>query len=281
MKTIPIAVQAILPGRKLHMADLYTLTLRTGATLRWTGADVPVRLDGLIFKPVQIERGTVRWVMGVEVDGMKVTVFPDADLMLEGVPFAVAARAGALTDAVLMLERAYIDDFAMPAVGAVHQYEGALMVDQVTGVEVFLSVKSYLNILNREMPRRTFSPGCGNTLYDNACGVNRAARGLVGYVLEGSTRRSVQHGMSIAPGHLDYGSLEFTSGANAGVLITMTRNTAGALSLVVPLRADVAPGDSFVAFPGCDRTLITCETKFNNKPRFRGHPWIPKAETAY
>ncbi|MDR5170733.1 DUF2163 domain-containing protein [Methylobacillus flagellatus] len=283
MKTIPIAVQALLdsPVQVYRRADLFTIITATGITLRWTGCDVPVKLDALTFNPVPLERGRVRWVMGIEVDTMELTVFPPADLAVEGVPFITAARTGALKDATLLLERAYFTDFSLPAAGAIHQFEGSISVDLVTGVEVKMSVKSFTNLLNREMPARAFTPGCGNTLYDTGCGVNREARAMTGSVQAGSNRRQIKHALSLTDAYLNYGAIEFTSGANQGVQVTIGRTTSDTLNLVVPLRADVAVGDTFKAYPGCDRTLDTCINKFANKARFRGFPWIPKPETAY
>jgi uncharacterized phage protein (TIGR02218 family) len=281
MKSASPAVQAILVGRLFKKADIYTLTLRTGTTLRWTGADVPVRLDGVTYSPVPIERSKLKWAMGVEVDNLTLTIYPPPDLLIEGQPLNVAARTGALDDAVLLLESAYITDFASPAAGALHQFEGAISVDKASAVEVALTVKSFTSIFNREVPIRSFTPGCGNTLYDTGCGVNREARALFGSVEVGSTRRAIKHSMTFAERYLDYGALEFTSGENAGVLITLTKNTVGTFNMVVSLSADVAIGDTFKVYPGCDRTLETCLDKFNNKSRFRGYPWIPKPETAY
>lgn len=281
MKSASPAVQTYLAGNIFRQADIYTLTLRTGNTLRWTGADVPVRLDGLTFTPVPIERSKVRWVRGIEVDTLNMTLFPPADMLLDGVPFNVAARTGALNDALLLLERAFINDFSLPAVGAIHQFEGSVAVDLVTGADIKLSVKSYTSVLNREVPIRAFTPGCGNTLYDTGCGVNRAARALTGSVLAGSTRKAIKHGFSLTSGYLDHGAIEFTSGANNGVMATIGRTTSDTLNLVVPLLADVATGDTYKVYPGCDRTLDTCTNKFANRARFRGFPWIPKPETAY
>lgn len=281
MKTANSEVQAILAGGVLRQADIYTIVQLNGATQRWTSSDVPVFLDGLSYQPVPIERSRVRWVMGVEVDTLNLTVHPPENLLVDGIPFILAARTGALKDATLLLERAYLTDFSVPAVGTIHQFEGAISVDKVTGVEVKMSVKSYISKLNREMPTRAFTPGCGNTLYDTGCGVNREARGMTGIVQAGSTRLQIKHNMSVSSQYLDFGCLEFTSGANDGVTVTIGRTNSDTLHLVVPLNVSVSPGDTFRAYPGCDRTLESCINKFSNKPRFRGFPWIPKPETAY
>jgi hypothetical protein len=52
------------------------------------------------------------------------------------------------------------------------------------------------------------------------------------------------------------------------------------ITVIPPLVAAPSPGDTFTAWPGCDRMLATCEIKFNNRLRYRGQPWIPAPETA-
>lgn len=39
-------------------------------------------------------------------------------------------------------------------------------------------------------------------------------------------------------------------------------------------------GDAFTAYPGCDKQITTCDSKFNNKSNFGGFPYIPAPETA-
>ena len=51
-------------------------------------------------------------------------------------------------------------------------------------------------------------------------------------------------------------------------------------SVVGPLPAAVANGDTFQVWPGCDKVQATCSGKFANLARFRGQPYIPMAETA-
>jgi uncharacterized phage protein (TIGR02218 family) len=38
---------------------------------------------------------------------------------------------------------------------------------------------------------------------------------------------------------------------------------------------DIAPGDAFVAFAGCDKRIETCAARFGNVVNFRGFPSIP------
>jgi hypothetical protein len=39
-------------------------------------------------------------------------------------------------------------------------------------------------------------------------------------------------------------------------------------------------GDTFTAYPGCDKTQNTCTSKFNNLVNFGGFPYVPVPEAA-
>lgn len=40
------------------------------------------------------------------------------------------------------------------------------------------------------------------------------------------------------------------------------------------------PGESFTMYPGCDKTMKTCDNKFNNIINYAGEPFVPIPETA-
>jgi hypothetical protein len=54
---------------------------------------------------------------------------------------------------------------------------------------------------------------------------------------------------------------------------------AGVFTLLTPLIYAPAPGDSFVAYPGCDKKLRTCTDKFNNRINYGGEPFTPVPES--
>lgn len=68
--------------------------------------------------------------------------------------------------------------------------------------------------------------------------------------------------------------------ANRGQSRTVKSYTGGSFKLMYPLNAVPASGDTFFAFPGCDKLQSTCTTKFSNLPNFGGQPYVPRPETA-
>jgi len=73
--------------------------------------------------------------------------------------------------------------------------------------------------------------------------------------------------------------VKFTSGLNTGVSRTLRSYTPGQFVSIAPWPFAVAPGDSFTAYPGCNKAMGTCNTKFGNLLRFRGQPFVPAPDT--
>ena len=89
------------------------------------------------------------------------------------------------------------------------------------------------------------------------------------------------NGLPVPSGSATYtlGTLQFTSGLNIGLWgFIVNWDGQSTLSLLEPMPFDVLPGDYFIAYPGCDKTLATC-TAFGNAPQFGGEPFIPVPET--
>jgi hypothetical protein len=76
-------------------------------------------------------------------------------------------------------------------------------------------------------------------------------------------------------GYFAYGSVTFTSGANAGLSMEVRSFAPGAIELILPMPRSVAIGDQFTIVAGCDRTMGTCSGRFANLNNFRGEPYIP------
>ena len=84
---------------------------------------------------------------------------------------------------------------------------------------------------------------------------------------------------AFATGSFASGTVEWTSGANAGrraeVMMHEIAATEVSITLMeMPVRA-LATGDAFVIRAGCDKRLETCRDRFANALNFRGFPNIP------
>jgi hypothetical protein len=80
-------------------------------------------------------------------------------------------------------------------------------------------------------------------------------------------------------GYWSLGRITFTSGALNGLSAFITgSNSSGQLQMSVPLPSAPATGVTFSIIPGCDKTVATCLTKFNNIANYTGCSAIPTPE---
>lgn len=99
-------------------------------------------------------------------------------------------------------------------------------------------------------------------------------------VQAGSTVNKLISNSLRASGFYDNGQITFTSGTNAGLTKAVKQYIAPQLTFNSPLPFVPSAGDTFIAYPGCDKTQSTCATKFNNLVNFEGFPYVPTPETA-
>jgi uncharacterized phage protein (TIGR02218 family) len=287
---------------ELGCIDLYTFTLPGGLVLRWTSADQAIMVNGTtwLLGP-GLRRSRTRLSVGIEVDSLDVTVYElPADLdseeramQLNGTPLLAYVARGGFEHARLQLERAFLPAADMaslnpPIAGTLVWFTGRVAATQGDRTQQQLSIKSDTEQLDVMVPAEVYQPGCSNTLYDAACGVNRDAKTVtsVANTASDATRTRFGHGLAGNPyvaGYFDLGVVRFLTGLNVGHGRTVKRHTAGStgneITVLQPFPFPIAPGDSFAIYPGCDKTQATCTKKFNNVIRFRGKPYVPAAET--
>lgn len=73
------------------------------------------------------------------------------------------------------------------------------------------------------------------------------------------------------------GTIEFTSGSNAGLRPSQIRDYAadGTITLYEPPYYPVTVGTTYSMIPGCRKRMEDCRDKFSNIARFGGYPWVP------
>ena len=282
---------------ELVWCDVFTITLVGGTVLRWSGTDIPVTINGTTWSlGPGIVRGRLRRGRGISVDTLQVTLYP-GDISIATSPLAQYIARGGFDNARLESIRAFKLASSVGWTGEVDDSTGRISGVKPDREQVSLNVKSDTELFDVMVPREVYQPGCTNTLYDTACAVSRASRTLTGTTATGTDINRIQFTINptgavntatVADKYYALGVIKFTSGACAGVARTIKRHqgqvTPGVLpaqviTVLQPLPAEVASGDAFEIYPGCDKTKATCEAKFSNLIRFRGHPYIPAPET--
>ncbi len=85
---------------------------------------------------------------------------------------------------------------------------------------------------------------------------------------------------SYADGIFNRGWIKFTAGANAGLAKDISYNNGGRIVTFQSFPHQIDPGDFVEVVQGCDKTLYTCVTKFQNLINGDHEPHIPTSDQA-
>ena len=298
MKIVPAGfVNFLRQNQQMLIAELFYFEFRDGNFAFYTNLDIDIVYGGggsgnrYTSQELLIEGMRFKQAVGFAVDeqDVKISAYPDA--LLAGADFFKGVAQGLLDGAKLTRQRGYWAisdgrpwvDYRAPPQAVVVLFSG--LVSQITKLgssTCELKVKSPLKLLDIEMPRNTFQPMCGWTLYDaHTCTVNRTSftNSFTVDTADGSTVTPVggvspNVGADSAPYYMQ-GRLLFTSGALANEQFIVGGNDATKFYLTYPLTDPPAPGDTFDVSAGCLKRNDTCQLKFNILQNFRGFPKVP------
>jgi len=292
MKPVSPALLALLATRQFYRVTLYTFQLVGGGVLRYCSGDRSITYLGNTFSAggatgpyfeLDGEKSMAHWKAGLEVDTFDVSVAPGTGTV-SGLSFFNAIKQGLFDGADVTVERLYMPTYGDTSPGSIVLFNGTITAINPAGASRFtMTLSSWIERLNMNFPRNLYQQNCINTLGDPACGIDLSAFAVPGVVLAGGDAGLIYASFPQASGYFTAGKIVMTSGANNGQargIRTFTGGNSSNFQLLVPLPVAPAPGDTFTAYPGCDKTIGTCFQRFNNLARFRGMPFIPENTTA-
>lgn len=260
------------------------------STMLYTDIEIagsPASTQGVAGAPTEIStplirRGTIRSVIGVQVDSLDLTLLCNSATLVQNTPLPQFAAAGGFDGARVQLDRYFSSSWQTAACGSVNLFTGRVSDISATGTEVKMTVNSDLELLNIQMPRNLYMAPCRHTLYDAGCGLSAAAFTVTGNTAANSTQTMVNCNLAQTAGYFDLGTIKFTSGPNANITRSIKVHTSGAITVSYPFPYAPATGDLFSAKPGCDKLMTTCNSaKFSNLANFGGTPFVPSPELSY
>jgi len=281
MKSASTALIAYLNGLRpvsdapLLTAECFTIWLSTGTVLTYTDLDTPITLNGFTYlaNSVLISGLKYKASCGVNVDSQEVMIFARSTDTIGGIPFLQAMQQGVLDGAEIQREKVFFSDWSTP-IGSVILFKGRVgEIESIGRVSAKVNVSSDMVLLDIDMPRNVYQADCQHVLYDAQCGLAAGTYSTAGVVGAGSTQNVIM--WSAVEPEYQQGTIAFTSGVNTGANLTIKSAGDGRLVLSYPLPYPPATGDAFVATYGCDRTMNTCSSRFNNLCKFRGFPFVP------
>lgn len=278
-----INLNSLLQNYYFFIAELYTITLASGAVIRLTSGDGDLTYGCNLYEvgSVRIQRGDITTAIGVEVSDVEVTLLCNADSLINGVNPQQFAVNGGFDGASIKILLVPMPTYGDVSAGAIHLFEGIVTDCKPDLAQVVLTVSSDLILLNAMTPKNVYQPTCLHTLYDTQCAVNKASFTVSSSVLTGSTTTQLLCGLAQASAYFELGTLLFTSGANAGTTRTVRSYTPGIINLSYPLEHSPAISDTFTISAGCDKLRAgKCRTLFNNEVNFLGFEYMPVPEAS-
>lgn len=278
MKTLTALMTAHINRDVTTLTTLWRVTRRDGTVIRVAGLDRDVRFGGQTYSAANGFARTATAsksdmsVDNTEVAGLLTDLFDREDV--------IAGRYDFARVEVFLVNWQAPDRF-----GAITMRRGFLGEALVTDDGFRIEVRGLTQALARQRGH-VYQVGCRVDLFSplkdpltgqNGCGLDPDdfdEAGTVDTVTSGRVF-NVDPGLTVTAGFFNGGHLRFTTGANAGISMEIKTYADPVMTLHLPLPYGIAPGDAFVAYPGCDKSIGTCSTKFANAENFQGEPHVP------
>ncbi|MBA4492429.1 DUF2163 domain-containing protein [Paracoccus sp. S1E-3] len=278
MKQISPTLQAHLDSGTTTFAWCWRITRADGLAFGFTDHDRALAFDGTEFEPES----------GLTASEIR----SGADLSVDAQDAAGALRSDRITEADILDGRWDNAEVELWRVNWVSPVQRVLMrrgaIGQIRrGRHAFVAeIRSMSHTLGQTVGR-SFQASCDAALGDDRCGVDLedpAFRGAGTVIDRLRDRAFTASGLgSFAPGWFRFGTLDWTSGPNAGRRAeVLAHGRSDGIALLTLLEAPIRPigaGNSFTIQAGCDKRIATCGAKFGNVVNFRGFPHIPGQDT--
>ena len=248
------------------------LTLLDGTEYGYTDYKSEIPVEGLVYVPSPgLQKVSMNLTANAEVSNQKFgsgwVEAPEEDL-----------RGGKFDSATIEVSWA---SWKNPSYGRLVVFTG--QIGEVTWSEEGFeaTVVSYMKNLSVNIGN-VFTANCRHTLFSGAslgncgyCGVDKASFTSTGSVTAVATNKWVfTISNSQADTFYSNGLIKFTSGYNAGLSAVIKSHASNQVTLMLPTAFSIQVGDTFEIQAGCDKTLDTCKTKFNNVLNYGGFPHI-------
>jgi hypothetical protein len=283
-----------------YRPDLFTITLASGLILHTTSHQVDLIVGATTYFASQFgnwSRGSFTSTNNsTQVEEMSLNVacdlpvvFPGSNTpLLQTVASAIFDRARVVVQTAYMLQNFNPNNLIPAPVSSnfvATKFVGDIVTsaDPLTTTNATFKVSALTYLLQEPWPQRVVQSGCTYALFDRNCNLSKASFAVTKTIATGSTALILNLTVALANAgpYYDSGFVTFSSGQNTGLSMSIAKQlSTTVLQLSAPFLLPVSIGDTFVVYPGCDKTLATCTTKFTNAARFSGAPNVPEPERA-
>lgn len=274
MKALSPSLQAHLDDDTTTLAWCWRIVRADGATFGFTDHDRTLSFNGTDFEPESgLTASEIRTGSDLAVDAQDAEGVLTSDRITE-----TDILDGRWDNAAVEVWRVNWQATSQRALIR----RGAIGEMRRGRVAFVAEVRSMAHVLGQTVGR-VFQGTCDAALGDGRCRVNLEdaafkGSGVVDAVIRDRAFTASELG-DFEAGWFAFGTVEWTSGANAGRRTeVLGHDVADGVAILILLEAPVraiAEGDAFTIRAGCDKRMETCGAKFGNVANFRGFPHIP------
>lgn len=301
MKVISAALLAFLQTTNAYnKADVISIALTNGAVFNVTTAQQDLTVAGTKYFSSANgawQRGKVTSELSKQpkANSMSLTAFIPLTVLFPGTttPVMEVILAGLFDAAVVTALTVYWGIGETPAVG-IARGSIILNVGEITKMsgtgrsQVKFDVSDATYRLNTQVPKNLLGTSCRHTLFDANCSLLKSNFVMVNTLASGSTSLTLNLATSLSSAAFynsfmtfTQGQVMFTTGKNAGIgAYIKSQNSLTQLLLNAPLPFPIAVGDAFDVYPGCNLSVVACNSQFNNLINIGSTPFIPDPSVA-
>jgi len=167
-------------------------------------------------------------------------------------------------------------------------WSGLVSAVKFSGETATISIGGVLARTSMQIPSNTFSWSCNHVLYGKRCKViereyefqftvnSVSSDGITLTLSDADSENTPQTEITDAPAYFNGGRLDPGVPGSQRMIVRMEMDTPGNYTavLMVPI-SGLNAGDVLIISAGCDRSLGTCYSRFNNIVNYGGFPFIP------
>ena len=248
------------------VATFWRVARKDGVTLGFTTHDGDLWFDGVLHSaapgmlPSAIRRSADFEPDSADVDGSL------SHASITGEDLAVGRYDGA-DITIGLVDWLTLEDLVL--------YRGAMgSVTQEAGKFTAALISRKAELQRDPIPRT--SPLCRAEFCGPGCTLSASRFTHTGTLVAADlAANTVQVSTSVSSAALSGGTLRWLDGPLAGLTAAISAIEGTALLLADPLDASLSSGLRVALREGCDRTLETCASRYDNAINFRGEPFLP------
>lgn len=271
MKTLSQALAQHIASEVTTLAHCWRVKRRDGLVLGFTDHDCDLVVDGLTYIASSgMTPSAVSAHLSLKVDELDIAGMLSSDVIKQN------DIIDGLYDYAEM--SFFLVNYQDVTQGKINLRTGWMGEISLKGQQFVAEVRGLTQAMQQTIGD-IYSAGCRAAFADSRCTVNAANFTVTGTVSAVNGVAGFTDNNRTQPdGYFTLGVVTILSGALAGAKIEIKEYSNKQFIFALPLRVNLAVGDSYSAVAGCDKSLETCITRFSNAINFRGEPHVPGSD---